>query len=142
MKKLQNRVMVVDDEEFCLSSMKSMLKLAGIDVKQKCDVFITGKESLDYLKKMYKQGYSYSYIFTDFSMPVMNGIESTRQMRQFLETEMKISRENQPIIVGVTGHSNQQFRDEGLQAGMDEVQSKPFYLAAIKEVISRYNRNL
>ena len=45
--------MVVDDEEFCLSSMKSMLKLAGVDVAKKCDFFITGKESLEHLMKMY-----------------------------------------------------------------------------------------
>ena len=70
--------MIVDDEEFILSSMKSMLKLTGINVEKQCDFCITGKESLDHLKNAYKNGVNYSYVFTDFSMPVMDGIESVR----------------------------------------------------------------
>ena len=71
-------------------------------------------------------------------MPVLNGIESTKQMRHFLDSQMNLPRSSQPVIIGVTGHTNQEYRDQGAQSGMDEVHSKPFYLAAIKEVLQKY----
>ena len=36
---------------------------------------------------------SYGMIFTDFSMPILNGIDSTRQIREYLETVQKIKRD-------------------------------------------------
>lgn len=69
--------MVIDDEEFCLESIKVMLKKAGIDTDNQVDFCITGKEGLKILKHRYRSGFSYDLILTDFMMPVMNGIEST-----------------------------------------------------------------
>ena len=51
----------------------------------------------------YECGFSYSIILTDFNMPVMNGIESTRRIREYFDNNL-IKREDQPIIIGVTGH--------------------------------------
>jgi CheY-like chemotaxis protein len=41
------RVMVVDDEEFCIEAMKAMLFRAGIDTEHQVDFCISGKEALD-----------------------------------------------------------------------------------------------
>ena len=41
----------------------------------------------------------YSIIFTDFSMPVMDGIEATKKIRAYLD-----SKGEKTIIIGVTGH--------------------------------------
>ena len=65
-------------------------------------------------------------------MPIMNGIESVSLMRKFLETEIKIARIHQPIIVGVTGHMLKEYRKEGIDAGMDEIYSKPLYASQLK----------
>lgn len=69
--------MVVDDEEFCISSMKVMLKKAGLDTENQVDFCINGKEALNKLKEAIEIGLSYSLIFTDFNMPVLDGIEAT-----------------------------------------------------------------
>ena len=45
----KERVMIVDDEEFCLSSMKAIMLQAGLDVKRKVDECITGLEALNQL---------------------------------------------------------------------------------------------
>ena len=55
-------------------------------------------------------GIEYDIIFTDFSMPVMNGIESTRKIRKHYADRRK---ENQPIIIGITGHTLEKYKDEG-----------------------------
>ena len=40
------RIMVVDDEEFCISSFKAMMTIFGIDVHYHVDFCINGKEAL------------------------------------------------------------------------------------------------
>jgi CheY-like chemotaxis protein len=66
--------MVVDDEEFCIESMKAMLFVAGMDTEYQVDFCIHGQEALDHLIAVTELGFSYKLIFTDFSMPVMDGI--------------------------------------------------------------------
>lgn len=119
--------MVVDDEEFCLTTIQSLLFNHGIDTENRVDYCITGLEALEKLKEAYKHDNAYAIIFTDFNMPVMNGIESVGLMRKFLEKEIKIARIRQPIIIGVTGHMLKEYQKEGIDAGMDEIYSKPLY---------------
>ena len=88
-----DRILVVDDEEFCISAMRSVLFSIGIDVDHQVEYCITGKEAIDQLKKTYEYGMSYKLILTDFNMPVMNGIEATLKMRKYLETELGLSRQ-------------------------------------------------
>ena len=57
-------------------------------------------------------------------MPGMDGIEAVFRIRQFLY-ENGIT--NQPFIFGVTAHVHEDFVRKGLEAGMDEVISKPLY---------------
>ena len=81
---------------------------------------------------------TYQIIFTDFNMPIMNGIESTRQIRNYFQTEMKLEKDQQPLIIGVTGHALDLYRQEGIKAGMDEVMSKPIYIHDLKEIFKKY----
>ena len=41
-----------------------------------------------------KKGIQYQIILTDFSMPIMNGIDATAHMRTYLNDELKIQKEN------------------------------------------------
>ena len=81
---------------------------------------------------------SYKVIFTDFSMPIMDGIESTREIRKWLEQEHRVARDDQPMILGVTGHVHDDFRIQGCEAGMDDVISKPVYY----DVLLKWLRDL
>ena len=73
--------MLVDDEEFCLSTLNQILYNIGIDTKNRVDFCITGLEALNRVKEVYEKGGKYQIIFTDFKMPVMNGIELTTKIR-------------------------------------------------------------
>lgn len=81
--------MVVDDEEFCLESLRVLLGKAGVDMSL-VDFCITGEEALNNVKREYSNGGSYRLILTDFMMPVMNGIVSTAHIRSYLESEMNL----------------------------------------------------
>ena len=77
--------MVVDDEEFCIAAMKAMLESAGIDINHQVDFCSDGQEAIDTLVKSYEKGISYKIIFTDFSMPGMDGIDATKKIRSILK---------------------------------------------------------
>ena len=59
----------------------------------------------------------------DYEMPDMDGTETTNLIREFLYFENI----DQPIIVGVTGHSDQKYIDRATESGMNIVfQKTPF----------------
>ena len=60
---------------------------------------MSGKEALKLIKIAHENNMSYKMIFTDFSMPEMDGIQLTRNIRK-----MFADPKSQPIIIGVTGH--------------------------------------
>jgi two-component system, sensor histidine kinase and response regulator len=84
--------MIIDDEEFCVAAMLAMLNMNRIDIKHIVDSCINGKEALKKIKESYDKGLSYSIIFTDFQMPVMDGIEATQKIRQVLTIDYDIKR--------------------------------------------------
>ena len=134
----RRRILVVDDEEFCISSMRAVLYSQGINIEFQVDFCITGKEALEQVKKTYENGMKYSVIMTDFSMPVMDGIEATAKIRSYLKS--KNVRE-QPSIIGVTGHVQESFQQKGIKAGMDKIYGKPLYAESMKEILSEYYFN-
>ena len=78
----QNRILISDDENFCLDAMKIVLELSGMrNLETQLDCCINGQDQLNQIIESYKLGMSYKFIFTDFNMPIMNGIESTRLIR-------------------------------------------------------------
>ena len=80
----EQRVMVVDDEEFCIAAMRGMLNTLGINAMYHVDFCINGQDAYDRFIEAYKKGFVYSLIFTDFQMPVINGIDCTKKIRAFL----------------------------------------------------------
>ena len=132
------RILVVDDEEFCISSMKAMLQKAGLDIYHQVDFCINGEEALKLLIKQYTQGKSYKMIFTDFEMPVMDGIKMTSEIRTFLTHQMDLQRDQQPRIFGLTGHCTNSFTIKGLQSGMDLVLSKPIYYIKLEKLLYQH----
>lgn len=64
--------------------MKSMLFRNGIDVENQVDFCINGLEGVNQIKEAYKIGVQYQVIFTDFNMPLLDGIEATEKIREFL----------------------------------------------------------
>ena len=126
---------MVDDEEFCISAMKAIFERVGINCEDQMDFCLSGEEAVTQVKKAYEHGMSYKIIFTDFSMPVMDGIEATYQIRKFL---LETNVQNQPSIIGVTGHVHTDVTRKGIEAGMDEVMSKPCYIDSMAKILVKY----
>lgn len=63
-------------------------------------------------------------------MPVMDGITTTKKIRSYLKNVIE-----QPMIVGVTGHIYEGFKQSAIKAGMNKVVPKPLYLNVIMEIL-------
>ena len=75
----------------------------------------------------------YDLVLMDVQMPLMDGLEATRQFRA------KNADRNRGIpILAMTANAMQTHKEECLQAGMDDYVSKPVALEDLTLVISRW----
>ena len=64
---------------------------------------------------------SYELIFMDCNMPIMDGYQASEKIREYLYEKGL----EQPLIIAVTGHSEQQYVKKAIFSGMNQVFTKP-----------------
>jgi len=116
-------ILVVEDNLLNQQLTVNILVKEGYRV----DMAENGKIGLD----LYKQNL-YNIILMDIQMPVMDGIQATRMIREY---EAK-NRLRHSTIVAVTAHTKEGEKQKLLEAGMDDYLSKPFKSADLKELIN------
>ncbi len=90
------------------------------------DVAENGQETID----RWKEG-GYDIILMDVQMPVLDGIEATRQIR-----DLEKSSDQHMPIVAMTAHALKGDRQRCLDAGMDDYVTKPIRRAELVRAIS------
>ena len=55
----KNRILISDDEEFCLNIMETMLQQAGIDSINRVDKCINGEEMVNYVQDSFENNIEY-----------------------------------------------------------------------------------
>ncbi len=95
----------------------------------KIDIANNGSEAVEKVKSN-----TYDLIIMDLMMPVMDGLEASRQIR-IVEKDSNI---HTPII-GLTANTLDADRDKCLQAGMDEYMAKPFELDEFNSILTGLN---
>ncbi len=83
------------------------------------------------------QNFQYDLILMDIEMPVMDGFEATRNIRQY-ETDTDL--EHIPIIA-LTAHAIQGYREKCIAQGMDDYITKPIKKKTLLETIDRWVDN-
>jgi len=91
------------------------------------DVAENGQEALNAA-----MAHSYGLIFMDCQMPVMEGYEATRRIR-----EREVGRRRTPIIA-LTAHAMVGDREKCLDCGMDDYLTKPLRPQALEGVLRKY----
>lgn len=107
------RILLVEDNLINQKITRFNLEKRGCKV----EVANNGKEGVE----KYKQK-PYDLILMDLQMPVMDGLEATRQIRSF-EIEQN---ERHAFIVALTANVLKNEREKSLEAGMDGFLGKPF----------------
>jgi len=117
------RVLLVEDNPANQLVVKNILERSALHV----DVAGNGKEAVAAASKL-----NYDIILMDISMPEMNGMEATQQIRQFPNETKKIP------IVALTAHALQGDRDRFIASGMDDYLTKPVNRSEMLDCIARW----
>jgi len=113
------KILVVDDDDENQRILEIILKRLGHNV-----LFASnGSEAVEIVKSQQAD-----FVLMDVQMPVMDGIEATRQIREWEDGKAHLP------IVGVTAVFNLQHKS-CLQIGMDYIISKPYDISKFQEVI-------
>ncbi|WP_414423699.1 GAF domain-containing protein [Synechococcus sp. R6-5] len=94
------------------------------------DVVANGQEVLDLLQQV-----SYDLILMDCQMPVMDGYEATRRLRQ---QERRSG--HRTVVIAITANAMQEDRERCLQAGMDDYLSKPVLKEDLERVLNHWSQ--
>ena len=113
-------VLLVEDSHVNQKLMGVMLKNEGCQFQ----LAVNGAEAVD----LY-QLYTFDLVLMDIQMPVMDGLEATRNIR-CLERE---SDHHTPIVAVTAGMD----KESCLQAGMDDYIAKPVRVETLREILSR-----
>ncbi len=118
------KIMVVDDNIINLEVASGILK------KYEAQVILatSGKECLNYL-----QDERVDFIFLDYMMPEMDGIDTLKNIKALPIPELK-----QVPIVALTANAVSGAREMFLEAGFDEYISKPIELNTFERVLREY----
>ena len=115
-------VLLVEDIELNVIVARSVLAKLGNSV----DVAMTGKAALE----MFKPG-EYDLVLLDIQLPDMTGLDISRELTK------RYPREDLPPLVALTANVLKD-KQEYLNAGMDDVLSKPLSVPALTAMIKKF----
>ena len=131
-----NSIMVVDDEPFNLLALEFHIDQLGFHYIGAS----SGFEALEIIKsKKNKKCYDndcsgIKLIFMDYQMPIMDGIQTTLKIIDFLKIEKM---KNIPIIA-CTAFNGKDEIESCFKVGMQHFINKPVEFCEIKEIINKY----
>jgi len=114
------RILTVDDDPDILTYFREIAD--EFDVM--CDTALTGKEALDLIEK---NGHYHIY-FIDWKMPVMDGIQLTR--------ELKARTTENSVVIMISAAEWSTVAEEAKKAGVDKFLSKPLFPSTIADIIN------
>lgn len=125
-KRLPARCLIVDDNEVNQKVSMRMLKQMGYAA----ELATNGLQAVDAMRKE-----PFDIVLMDVQMPVMDGFEATRQIREMEAEGASLQRS---AIIAMTARALEGDREKCLAAGMDDYLAKPVRSEALQEVIERW----
>jgi CheY-like chemotaxis protein len=107
------KILIVDDQEINRTLLREIIE--DYQKEKKLDLSIDEAENGAEAVALFKQN-SYDLILMDITMPIMNGIEATRRIREI---------STKPLIIVVSAQNDMQSQKSILDAGAEDYISKP-----------------
>ena len=114
-------VLIVDDDPVACEHAKLVLEKVGIAA----ELAMSGQEAIEKVKLRHARREPYNLILVDWQMPEMDGVETTRRMREIIGSES--------AIIILTAYRWDDVLEEALQAGVDSFISKPLFVGAVMD---------
>lgn len=120
----RSKVLIVDDLAYHrLLLAKYFIKLQ-VDYNEACN----GKEAFDKILEN-----NYDLVFMDIEMPVKNGIDAIREIREDI-----INYKNQIPVIALTGHDPVEFESNLKKMGFNDMLPKPYNFEKLQEILEKY----
>ncbi|NJL02961.1 MAG: response regulator [Spirulinaceae cyanobacterium SM2_1_0] len=121
----EKAILVAEDDPNNSEVLLELLSSLGYEA----DFVGNGQQVMEQLAALH-----YNLVLMDCQMPVMDGYEATRRIR---EREARSQQPGTPIV-GVTAHAMIGDREKCLAAGMDDYLSKPIQLPELSALLDRW----
>lgn len=126
LRRFQGRVLLVEDNRVNQEVAQDMLELLGCEVT----VAENGEQAWAATKEL-----RYDLVIMDCQMPVMDGYEATRRIREWEAGGGWAAR---TPVAAMTAHALEGDREKCLAAGMDDYLSKPFKIVQLEALLGRW----
>jgi signal transduction histidine kinase len=117
------RVLVVDDNQINLLVSSHVIRKFGCETVCAKD----GRDALELLSE-----HSFDLVFMDVQMPVLSGLEATREIRR------REGGSNQTPVIALTAGALLQEQQACFEAGMDDFVTKPITLDSIQTILVKW----
>ncbi len=114
-------VLIVDDDPIACEHAKLVLEKAGISA----EIAGSGLEAVEMVSLRQTRMEPYNLILVDWKMPEMDGVETTRRIREIVG--------NESAIIILTAYRWDDVLEEAVQAGVDSFIAKPVFATAVME---------
>ena len=114
-------VLVIDDDPVACEHAQVVLGQVGIS----CDVAASGAQGIEMVKVRHARRDPYNLILVDWKMPEMDGLETTRQIREVVGHES--------AIIILTSYNWDDIADEALEVGVDTFVPKPLFVGTVMD---------
>ena len=111
----KQRLLVIDDDQIACDDSKLVLEQTGIHA----ETALSGREALEMIKLRHARHEPYNLIIIDWKMPEMDGVETTRAIREEVGDES--------AIIILTAYNWDDILEEALEAGVDSFAAKPLF---------------
>ena len=122
-------VLVIDDDPVACEHTKLILGNAGIS----CEIAGSGAEAIEKVKLRHARRDPYNLILVDWQMPEMDGIETTKRIREIIG--------NESAIIILTAYRWDDILEEALTAGVDSFIAKPVFVNSVIDEFKTALRN-
>ena len=114
-------VLAIDDDPIALEHAQIVLGQTGMT----CDIAATGEEGLEKVKLRHARMDDYDLVLIDWKMPELDGVETTRRIREAVGSHM-------PIII-LTSYNWDEIAEEARRAGVDTFVAKPLFAGSVMD---------
>ncbi|MBM3246867.1 MAG: response regulator [Candidatus Omnitrophica bacterium] len=121
---MAKNILVIDDEQLVIESLRRLLKKEGYDVT----IALNGREALEKITQA-----EYDLVISDIRMPELDGIEIIKNIREFLRQNKKKAI---PEIL-ITGYSDEEILKQARQLKVADYIYKPFDTKEFLEIIKK-----
>ncbi len=123
------KLLIVDDDLTNRKLLNTMLEDIG-----QCDIAVNGKEAVDYFQTAMREKDFYDVIFLDIKMPVMDGHETLKRIRE-IEEKAGIYVGSGVKVVMVTALGDKQNILSAFHEGCEYYLVKPFQQKKLFELL-------